>query len=682
MLLSQHVLGNEMKRRNADQSEENLPLLARWGAWWRQPDTGLFAAGAILGPLALFLFTLAPTVTFEDSGELLTAAYHLGIPHPPGYPLWCITAHIFTWFPFGTVAQRVHVFDALCGAGTCLVVYLICRRLTADGWLSLGGAWILGSSRYLWSQSVIAEVYSLNALLTAVALYAAMEWAREQQSQSLYTVVIATGLGLANHYLFLLTCPPILLWVLVAGAREALRPGRVFLSLGLLVLCLSLYLYLPLRALADPPLNTGKPDNVPRFLAHVLRTAYSTGEEVLRLGTTLWDGVQHARDALVLHTTSLGWIVCAIGALGWATSLRSHRAYAIVTLAILLLNDVALNLLQRERYNAVWAFTHRVYHIPSDMVLATWCVLGLAWLQQALGGFRVRSDVAALASRLAVGSVVVALLTLNYPFASRRGDDSAERLGREFLETLPTNAQVTKFDDFVFVILYLTKVEQFRPDVEFFQPRSWADPKRAKGGLFSVVPWSDAAATYLSSFGFEGDAGTVPVGLGYQILPRAQAIHDPGNFRILAEPPATIPPPADPDNVHVNFARGMVANYYARFGARLFYSHQLPEAEAAFRTARDQASTAFSCYTVADVYAGLIRTLQERLGKAAADNEPATARDNRQKIDEFQQRRKDLLERALRLFGRYHDKATERFIPLRKDQIEQALAEVNSALGS
>ena len=42
----------------------------------------------------VYLFTLAPDLTLEDSGELCTASFYAGIPHPPGYPFWAI----YSWF--------------------------------------------------------------------------------------------------------------------------------------------------------------------------------------------------------------------------------------------------------------------------------------------------------------------------------------------------------------------------------------------------------------------------------------------------------------------------------------------------------------------------------------------------------------------------------------------------------
>lgn len=80
----------------------------------------VFFIGAILvsfvALLTLHVYTLAPTVTFEDSGELIAAAAHLGIPHQPGYPLWTLLSHLFTWLPFGHIAYRVNMASAFFSA--------------------------------------------------------------------------------------------------------------------------------------------------------------------------------------------------------------------------------------------------------------------------------------------------------------------------------------------------------------------------------------------------------------------------------------------------------------------------------------------------------------------------------------------------------------------------------------
>jgi hypothetical protein len=250
-------------------------------------------------------------------------------------------------------------------------------------------------------------------------------------------------------------------------------------------------------------------------------------------------------------------------------------------------------------------------------------------------------------------------------------------LGREFLEQLPKDSVVTALDDFIYVLLYLTEVEGYREDVQVFHVSMGLDPNKQRTAYFSIVPWSPAAAkaTHIVQ------EGSVPAWLGYQIVPLELAVHDPGKFRILAKPPATIPPPADPDNIHVNFARGMVAKYYARYGARLFHEGKWEDSEAAFQLAEEQASTAYSRYIIAaDVYAGLIRTLSRRIQNLKESSTPDEAKiqEYQIQIQDYRDRQKRLLQQSLAIFRRFHDKAMERFIPLSEEQILQALESVES----
>ena len=77
----------------------------------------------------VYLLTLAPQLTLEDSGELCTASYYAGIPHPPGYPFWAI----YSWFwtvivPFGNVAWRVGVGQSFAAAMGCGMLALMVSR--------------------------------------------------------------------------------------------------------------------------------------------------------------------------------------------------------------------------------------------------------------------------------------------------------------------------------------------------------------------------------------------------------------------------------------------------------------------------------------------------------------------------------------------------------------------------
>ncbi len=85
----------------------------------------------VLASGLVYMFTLAPTVTSEDSGELIVAAYHFGIAHPPDYPLWTMACGLFIkLIPVGNIAYRANLFSAVCGS---LATIPLCATLRNCG---------------------------------------------------------------------------------------------------------------------------------------------------------------------------------------------------------------------------------------------------------------------------------------------------------------------------------------------------------------------------------------------------------------------------------------------------------------------------------------------------------------------------------------------------------------------
>ena len=178
--------------------------------------------------LVAYTCTLAPTVTLEDSGELVVAADYLGVPHPPGYPIWTLLAWLFQWvFHFVTFqgqpnpAWSVGFMSAFFGAAACAVLSLLVSRSGFDMlrgiprltkvlgtstesllcWVGgVAGGLLFAFSSVLWSQSVIVEVYSLNAFFLTLILLLTYRWmCRPHEDHTLYVVAFLFALGLTNH---------------------------------------------------------------------------------------------------------------------------------------------------------------------------------------------------------------------------------------------------------------------------------------------------------------------------------------------------------------------------------------------------------------------------------------------------------------------------------------------------
>ncbi len=165
---------------------------------WFHPVNWVTGFIAFTISLATYIYTLQPTVGLEDSGELITGAYKLGVPHPPGYPMWSILAKLLTFIPIGDVAYRVNMLSALCGALAAGMLALVLSK-TGDLFFSdqeeelsvhhllpvfekfglttprlvnslcaIAAGVLFAYTPGTWSQSTIAEVYALNCFYMAL----------------------------------------------------------------------------------------------------------------------------------------------------------------------------------------------------------------------------------------------------------------------------------------------------------------------------------------------------------------------------------------------------------------------------------------------------------------------------------------------------------------------------------
>src|SRR5438309_12017248 len=93
------------------------------------------AAGIVtLIVFVLYLLTLAPSTAMWDTSEYIAAAYTLGLPHPPGNPLFVLVGRVFSILPIaGSIAARVNILAALCSAVSAGMWFLITERVLV-GW--------------------------------------------------------------------------------------------------------------------------------------------------------------------------------------------------------------------------------------------------------------------------------------------------------------------------------------------------------------------------------------------------------------------------------------------------------------------------------------------------------------------------------------------------------------------
>lgn len=244
-------------------------------------------------PFGIFMLTLAPSVTFFDSGEFLTATASLGSAHSPGYPLFIMYAKLFTWIPLGNIAFRINVATAFSSSLACLAVYLLTIELLKNEQLldnkqlsrfsvkisGLAAALAFAVSPRLWLQSNHDKPYPLLAFISAVIFLILLSWRDhyrngDERPGYVYVCTFLAGLTMGLHQSIVLLLPTWLLLIIMVDWRMLTRIKELVLATAFALFGFAVNLYLPLRALRKPLLNWGDAKNMDQFLWHFLRKGY------------------------------------------------------------------------------------------------------------------------------------------------------------------------------------------------------------------------------------------------------------------------------------------------------------------------------------------------------------------------------------------------------------------------
>lgn len=248
--------------------------------------------------LGVYLHTLAPSITYEDSGELVTTPYILGISHPSGYPFYTIIMKVFmSLLPVGNIAFRGNLSSAVFGALSALMVYFIVlkveRKFISGGKVSsevlLNGhvpaiiaALLTSFSGMIWLHSVTTEVYTLNLFLMMLLTYIMLAWEDKRSIRYVFLGSLIYGLAFGNHEEAVLFFPAFLYFLLITDWREILRIKHLFCIIMLFCSGLAVYIYLPLRSAQNPYLDWSNPESLRGFLFAIKREQYSGGLEISR----------------------------------------------------------------------------------------------------------------------------------------------------------------------------------------------------------------------------------------------------------------------------------------------------------------------------------------------------------------------------------------------------------------
>ena len=234
-----------------------------------------WAAVAAAAVAALYAATLSPTTAFWDTSEYIATGHILGIPHPPGNPLFVVLAR--TWelllAPTGlSTAARINLFSTVMSALAhglwFLVVHHVLRHFSEDRRFRLAGAFaavlVSATAFTVWNQSNVNEkVYTVTLFTIALLSWLAFRWQEKlgkgKDDNLLVLIVFVLALSVGNHLMAFLAAPSLLLFVLMVRPQALLNPRLYAVGALAVFLGLSIHLFLPVRSGLGPVINEAQP---------------------------------------------------------------------------------------------------------------------------------------------------------------------------------------------------------------------------------------------------------------------------------------------------------------------------------------------------------------------------------------------------------------------------------------
>lgn len=410
----------------------------RRGEGLRRWLPALSGLGVALVVFLLYLDTLAPTVLpyrfpeLRDSAIMQAKISLLTIPDYTGYPTHMMLTHLFTYLPFGDEAYRVNLSSAVYAAAAVFVAYRICLRLTRNVPASVAGALLFGVSRTFWSQAVVTEIYTFNALLIGMTVLALLTWRDTKKDRYGLLALFLAGLSLTHHLTSGLLLPAIFFFVALVRPRKFLEWRLVLKGASLFALGLLPYAYLPIRASMRPPLSEADPTSFERFYELVSGGDYKGA--MFAFGPAELPGRLAYYGGYLLEQFHPAFLAAAI--FGAGVMFLKDRA-GLALLAFLYLGWLCYAL----EYDITDVY---VYFIPTYLILSLWIAVGLAFgLKRLRAVLRNRSLPRPVSTVLPVAVTVLVLLA---PLAGVRAthaavDHSRDYEGRREIEAVAQNAK-------------------------------------------------------------------------------------------------------------------------------------------------------------------------------------------------------------------------------------------------
>ncbi|MFH1379042.1 MAG: DUF2723 domain-containing protein [bacterium] len=449
--------------------------------------TRIISLVLFISVFSVYLYHMCPTVSEGDSGEFITAAVNLSIPHAPSYPLYTAAGKIVeNIIPWGNAGYRINLMSVIFASCAVVFVFLILQVWGAGIIGALLGSLCLAFSSDFFENAVVAEVFGLHAMLAALIFYIIAATSikdMDMQRKGLYLAAFVSGLAASNHQTILFIGPGLLIWF-IAVHTETLKSKQVSYMYADTAVCgiffmlgLCMYFSLMIRSLKDPFLDWSNPENMSNLWRVFTRADY--GSFSLTLGdeaeVTVMSWIRQMMryvSALIHEFSIVGLCLGIAGFIGMLAGNTGKKLYLVISIILCFISAsfVFLSLANMPFTSEAAGIMGRFYIMPSILF-----VLGIGYVCRGITG-RWFSKISALLLILPV-----MLLMGNQKHYSRRDFFIVYDYSKNILASLPNHAVlfIDGGDDTFYSLAYATHVLNLRKDLDIHD----------RGGLIFPNPY-------------------------------------------------------------------------------------------------------------------------------------------------------------------------------------------------
>lgn len=423
-----------------------------------------------LSTAILYLHNLTRDIYSGDIGDLVTSAYVFGVAHPPGYPLFSLLGYILSHLPLPLpVVSKVGLISVIASFGGLIIFYKFARKITNSVFLSLLSTSILAFSYLFWLSAEIPEGLALNNFFAIVILYLSIRFYEMKKISYLYISAFFIGLSLTNQ-LHIVTLLPAVFILIVKHLKYIAGKRRYIMVLVSVCLGLLIYLYVPIAASRNPPINWDNASNLKNFIHLILRKDYG-GVTKGATNVPIQIRLINVADYLKTVIAVFSYQILFLAFLGFIKIFKDNKRLALSILLAFLFSGVfsVFYIVNPVSTATAWGIFERYYTL-STVVLMFTVPYGFVFIKNILD---TKFSKPVFSYMIISYFLIIPILLIKYNFP--KTDLSETKIGntlaRNIFASLPRNSVLfVSGDNTTFSVWYLYYVLKERQDVDIINP--------------------------------------------------------------------------------------------------------------------------------------------------------------------------------------------------------------------